>query len=73
MSSPKCPHCSKIQSQKPLKSWEYGKLIVKRDSNGTKWGPSVKCSRYICKCSKAFNFFLTTKGKSWTIPKQKEI
>lgn len=66
-----CPHCKKNQSQKPVKSWAYGKMIEKRTKTGTIFGASVNCSRYSCKCGKNFNFFLTTKGKSWTIPKSK--
>ena len=65
----KCPHCEKKQEQKPLKSWHYGKMIEKRTENGTEWGASVKCSHYSCKCGKPFRFYLTTKGKYWTIPK----
>ncbi len=67
----KCPHCNKIQKQKSIKSWTYGKMIEARDVNGTSWGASVKCSRYSCKCGKLFNFYLTEKGKNWTIPKSK--
>ena len=49
-------------------------MIEKRTKEGgTKFGASVNCARYSCVCGKAFNFFLTTKGKSWTIPKLKEI
>lgn len=69
----KCPHCDKIQNQKPIKSWAYGKMIEAKTAKGTKWGASVNCSRYACKCGKSFNFFLATKGKSWTIPKSKII
>jgi len=25
-----CPYCDKIQKQKPVKSWSYGKIIKKR-------------------------------------------
>ena len=66
-----CPYCSKNQKQKPIKTWNYGKMIKNRDSNGTVWGASVKCSRYSCNCGKSFNFFLTETGKNWTIPKKK--
>jgi len=66
-----CPLCHKIQKQKPKKSWHYGKMIEEKTSEGTKWGASVKCSQYSCKCGKSFKFYLTTKGKSWTIPKSK--
>lgn len=54
---PKCPFCDMIQTGKSLKSWEYR---------------GVEVNRYVCKCGKPFNFFLTKKNKSWTIPKQKE-
>ena len=69
----KCPYCHKNQNQKPIKSWGYGRMIEKRTKDGTIFGASVNCARYSCVCGKAFNFFLTTKGKSWTIPKLKEI
>jgi len=69
MNNPKCPYCSKKQSQKPLKSWQYGKTIVERTPKGPKWGNAVTCSRYSCKCGKLFNFYHSVKGKSWTIPK----
>ena len=67
----KCPFCNKNQKQKPLKSWAYGKMIEKRTKGGTKWGASVNCSRYTCNCGKFFNFYLTSKGRHWTIPKSK--
>lgn len=67
-----CPSCGKTQSQEPTKSWTYGKMIEKRTSKGTKWGASVNCSQYYCECGKPFRFYLTTKGKSWTIPKSKK-
>jgi len=57
MDKPKCPFCGKIQVQNPLKSWKYGKIIVKRTEKGTEWGNSVKCSRYQCDCKKLFNFY----------------
>jgi len=68
----KCPYCNSEQKQKPVKSWVYGKMIEKRTETGTLWGAQVNCSRYSCKCGKSFNFFLTTKGKFWTIPKSKK-
>ena len=69
-----CPLCGKKQDQKPIKSWSYGKMIEKRTpkEGGTVWGASVNCSQYHCKCGKPFRFYLTTKGKSWTIPKSKK-
>ena len=67
----KCPYCHKNQNQKPIKSWTYGKMIEKRTETVTKWGATVNCARYSCKCGKTFNFYLTTKGKYWTIPKSK--
>ena len=68
-----CPKCTKDQKQKPRKSWSYGKMIEGRTKNGTEWGASVKCSIYDCKCGLAFRYYLTAKGKSWTIPKKKSI
>ena len=69
---PKCPYCLKEQSQKPLKSWKYGKAIVTNSiSDGLKFGPAITCSRYTCKCGKTFNQYYSVKGKSWTIPKKK--
>ena len=68
-----CPVCGKKQSQEPTKSWSYGKMIEARTKKKTVWGASVQCSPYRCKCGKAFRFYLTTKGKSWTIPKSKKI
>lgn len=66
-----CPFCDKNLKEQPIKSWTYGKMIEKKTEKGTEWGASVTCSRYSCKCGHRFNFFLTTKGKSWTIPKSK--
>jgi len=68
----KCPHCDKNQKQKPVKSWQYGKMIEEKTKSGTKWGASVNCSHYYCNCGKSFKFYLTTKGKFWTIPKSKK-
>jgi len=67
----KCPQCHENQKQQPTKTWSYGKMIEERNKKGTKWGASVKCSMYYCKCGKSFRFYLTTKGKFWTIPKSK--
>jgi len=67
----KCPNCENIQKQKPLKSWNYGKMIITRTVEGTQWGPSINCSRYECKCGKSFNYFNSLKS-SWTIPKHHE-
>ena len=66
----KCPRCNIVQKQKPEKSWGYGKRIQSRTKKETKYGPSVNCSRYLCKCGKPFNLYLTVKGKQWTIPKK---
>lgn len=68
---PKCPFCNHKQIDQPVKSWAYGKMIEKRTNEGTIWGASVNCSQYYCKCGKQFRFYLSTKGKSWTIPKLK--
>ncbi len=46
-------------------------MIEHKDKSGTSWGASVKCSRFECKCGKGFNYYLTSKNKSWTIPKKK--
>lgn len=67
----KCPLCKSIQKKQPTKSWTYGKIIERKTKKGTEWGASINCSHYICECGKPFNFFLTTKGRSWTIPKSK--
>ena len=67
----KCPYCRKKQEQKPTKVWAYGKMIESKTKNETKWGASVNCSQYYCECGKAFRYYLTTKGKDWTIPKPK--
>lgn len=56
MSDAKCPFCGKFQTKNPVKEWGYS---------------GRKVSRYDCKCGKSFNFFIITKGKSWTIPKPK--
>ncbi len=66
-----CPFCNIKQKQKPMKSWAYGKLITSKNKDGTEWGPAIKCSRYLCKCGKLFNFYLSSKDKNWTIPKAK--
>lgn len=68
--SPKCPFCGKNQTQNPIKTWAYGKMIEKRTSEKTTMGASVNCSRYECKCGKLFNFYVSPK-KNWTIPKSK--
>ena len=68
----KCPYCKKEQNQKATKTWVFGKLIKERTKDGTKWGASINCSQYYCVCGKPFRFYLTTKGKYWTIPKLKE-
>jgi len=68
----KCPYCNGTQKQKQIKSWVYGKMIEKRSKSGTTLGAKVKCSRYSCNCGKSFNFYLTEKGKFWTIPKSKK-
>jgi len=73
MTKPTCPVCDKEQKQKPKKTWTYGKMIEKRTIDGTEWGASVKCSSYACKCGKSFRYYLTAKGKSWTIPKRKVV
>lgn len=65
-----CPYCSKKQSQKPVKSWKYGKAIVPHTSKEAKWGKPITCYRYNCVCGKFFNFYDSVKGKSWTIPKK---
>ncbi len=70
MEIPTCPYCSKNQTQKPLKSWKYGKIIISRTTKGTKWGHNITCSRYNCECGKVFNFYHSVKGKTWTIPKK---
>lgn len=67
-----CPYCDKKRKRNPTKTWTYGKMIEKRTKNGTEWGASVDCSQYYCECGKAFRFYLTTKGKFWTIPKSKQ-
>lgn len=66
-----CPHCKENQKSKPVKSWMYGKIIEKHTSKGTKFGPSVECSRFLCKCGKPFNYY-KSKNKDWTIPKIKK-
>ena len=54
---PKCPICSKPQLQKPTKDWKYG---------------NVQCFRYLCStCDKSFNYYISSNGKQWTIPKPK--
>lgn len=68
---PKCPFCNSTQNQKPMKMWQYGKLIQKRTKDGNKMGASIQCSRFMCKCGMFFIFYETTKGKTWTNPKPK--
>ncbi len=72
MDNVKCPYCGNLQKDDPIKSWSYGKMIEARTKEKTIWGASVKCSQYQCNCGKPFKFYLTTKGKSWTIPKSKK-
>ncbi len=72
MCNVKCPYCGKPQKDDPIKSWSYGKMIETRTKEKTIWGASVKCSQYRCNCGKPFRFYLSTKGKSWTIPKSKK-
>jgi hypothetical protein len=50
-----CPFCKRKQTQEPLKSWSYGKILV---------------NRYLCQCKKIFNHYQSDKS-SWTIPKKK--
>jgi len=69
----KCPFCDKEQKQEPKKTWTYGKMIEKMTKNGMVRGASCNCSIYLCDCGKSFKFYLTTKGKYWTIPKSKKI
>ena len=54
--TPKCPFCGKNQ-KKEIKKWNYNK---------------VEAARYACVCGKSFNFYMTSKGKTWTIPKPKD-
>ena len=69
----KCPRCTKTQNQNPEKTWQYGKIILKRNEDGTKWGASIHCSRYFCeKCKQSFNYYVSSKDKTWTIPKSKK-
>ena len=71
MNNPQCPFCDKKQLEKPLKSWQYGKMIKKRIKGGKiEWGATINVERYACKCGKFFNQCISTKGKSWTIPKR---
>jgi len=65
-----CPFCGKNQSEKPEKSWSYGKLIEKHTDEKITLGAKVSCSRYLCACGKKFNYYKSPK-KTWTIPKQK--
>ena len=65
-----CPRCQKTQTQKPEKNWQYGKIISKRTKDGTEWGAAIHCSRYYCKkCEQSFNYYVSSKNKTWTIPK----
>ena len=69
----KCPRCTKIQMQSPVKDWQYGKIISKRKKGGTEWGAAIHCSRYYCKkCERHFNYYVSSKNKIWTIPKSKK-
>ena len=69
----KCPLCGLTQKQDPVKKWNYGKIIKKRSTDGTQWGAAIHCSRYCCnKCEKFFNFYVSSKDKTWTIPKTKK-
>ena len=57
MSKIKCPECGELQSENCVKEWKYG---------------YVQCFRYNCKkCEKFFNYYISSKGKTWTIPKPK--
>jgi len=49
----KCPLCNS-KKIKLLKNWKYQEIEV---------------TRYLCKCGKKFNFYKSSKNKSWTIPK----
>ena len=69
----KCPLCGLVQQQDPVKKWNYGKIIKKRSTDGTQWGTAIHCSRYCCsKCEKFFNYYVSSKDKTWTIPKAKK-
>ncbi len=63
-----CPFCKTEQNQKPLKSWQYGRLV----QTNSKKESIITCFRYSCKCGKLFNHYVSKTGKSWTIPKPKE-
>ena len=52
---PNCPFCGRKQTDKPVKTWSYGKIEV---------------NRYLCQCKKTFNHYQSEKS-SWTIPKRK--
>ena len=54
---PKCPYCGKNQS-KEEKKWRYN--------------DNIEAALYLCKCGKNFNFYITSKGKTWTNPKPKD-
>jgi hypothetical protein len=66
-----CPYCNQSQKKEAKKTWSYGKMIEKRTKSETVWGASINCSQYYCECGKPFRFYLTSKGKFWTIPKSK--
>ena len=68
----KCTFCKSNQIQQSIKSWAYGKLIKNRTKKGNDMGSSITCNRYLCKCSKPFNFYHTSNGKTWTNPKPKK-
>ena len=51
-------------------NWQYGKIISKKTKDGTEWGAAIHCSRYYCKkCEQSFNYYVSSKNKTWTIPK----
>ena len=57
---------SLVSIVEPIKS-----TTITRMNRGKKWKYGyVECSRFSCEsCNKFFNYYISSKGKIWTIPK----
>jgi len=55
MTDIKCPYCKNSDNHESVKSWKYKTTSV---------------VRYKCKCGKFFQYYESSNGNYWTIPKK---
>ena len=55
MNDKQCPYCKNIEKHEDVKYWKYGTISV---------------IRYKCKCGKFFQYYESSNGNYWTIPKK---